>query len=138
MDNAVAQPVPTPLVPQSPGLAQRWAALPGRVQLLAVVGLLALVAVLVALSGNVRQSDYRVLFPNLSEKDGGQVIERLAQMNVPYRFTDGGGTIMVPAARVHELRMKLAAAGLPATSSSAGYELLDKNSFGQTQGPERR
>jgi flagellar M-ring protein FliF len=56
---------------------------------------------------------------------------------VPYRFLDGGGAIMVPAGRVHELRMKLAAAGLPSGASGGGYELLDKNSFGQTQGQER-
>ncbi len=51
---------------------------------------------------------------------------------------------MVPSGRVHELRMKLAAAGLPSSGSGgpggvsgAGYELLDKNNFGQTQGQER-
>jgi flagellar M-ring protein FliF len=87
--------------------------------------------------GSARDADYRVLFPNLSEKDGGQVIEKLTLLNVPYRFLDGGGAIMVPAGRVHELRMKLAAAGLPSGASGGGYELLDKNSFGQTQGQER-
>jgi flagellar M-ring protein FliF len=90
----------------------------------------------------VREADYRVLFPNLSEKDGGQIIERLAQMNVPYKFAEGGGTLMVPANRVHELRMKLSAAGLPSGgtgghSAGPGYELLDKTPFGQTQGQER-
>jgi flagellar M-ring protein FliF len=123
------------------GFAARWSALPGRTQLLALVGVAALVAVLVALAGNVRQGDYRPLFTTLSEKDGGQVIERLTQLNVPYRFAEGGGLILVPAGRVHELRMKLAAAGLPAGGASGthapGYELLDKTPFGQTQGQER-
>ncbi len=139
MDNAVAQTALTPLLPAAPGLAARWATLPGRTQVLALLGLAALVAVLVVMFAGARDSDYRVLFPNLSERDGGQVVERLMQMNVPHRFAEGSGTIMVPAARVHELRMKLAAAGLPATGSagSAGYELLDKSSFGQTQGQER-
>ena len=139
MDNAVAQTALTPLLPATPGLAARWATLPGRTQVLALLGLAALVAVLVVMFVGARDSDYRVLFPNLSERDGGQVVERLMQMNVPHRFAEGSGTIMVPAARVHELRMKLAAAGLPATGSagSAGYELLDKSSFGQTQGQER-
>jgi flagellar M-ring protein FliF len=62
-------------------------------------------------------------------------------MNVPYRIADGGNTVLVPAARVGELRVKLAAAGLPGPggsgSAAAGYELLDGNSFGQTQGQER-
>ena len=139
MDNAVTPTAPTPLVPAAPGIATRWQSMPARTQLMAVLGVAGLVAVLVALWAGARDADWRVLFPNLSERDGGQVIERLTQMNVPYRFAEGGGTLMVPAARVHELRMKLAAGGLPsgAGTGSAGYELLDKNSFGQTQGQER-
>ena len=139
MDNAVTQTVPTPLVPAAPGLAARWRALPARTQTLALVGLAALAVVLVALWAGARDGEWRVLFPNLSEKDGGQVIDRLTQLNVPYRFADGGAALLVPASRVHELRMKLAAAGLPSggAGASAGYELLDKNSFGQTQGQER-
>ncbi|CAD5373623.1 Flagellar M-ring protein [Rubrivivax sp. A210] len=135
MANAI-QPAPaTPLVPATPSVGERWQALPGRTQALAVIGVAALLAVLVFMWIGARDSDYRILFPNLSEKDGGQVIDRLVQLNVPYKFTEGG-TIMVPAARVPELRMKLAAAGLP-SAASAGYELMDKNSFGQTQGQER-
>jgi flagellar M-ring protein FliF len=143
MDNAVATTAPANaavmLVPAKPGLAQRWQALPARTQLGAVLGIVALVAVLVMMFGSARDGDYRVLFPNLSDKDGGAVIERLTQMNVPYRFSEGGSTILVPATRVHELRMKLASGGLPsgAGTGAAGYELLDKNNFGQTQGQER-
>ena len=128
-------PVPITLVPATPGMAQRWQSLPGRSQLYAVLGVAALIAVVALMWVGARDSDYRILFPNMSEKDGGQVIERLTQLNVPYRFTEGG-TIMVPSARVPELRMKLAAAGLP-SASTGGYELMDKNSFGQTQGQER-
>ncbi len=144
MDNAIASttavaPQTIPLVPASPGLAARWQALPGRMRLMAILGTLALVAVLVAMAGTARDGDYRMLFPNLSEKDGGLIIDKLAQMNVPYRFAEGGGSILVPASRVHELRMKLTASGLPTSSAggTAGYELLDKSSFGQTQGQER-
>jgi flagellar M-ring protein FliF len=125
-----------------PGLVDRWRTLPARAQMMALAGVAALVAVIALLAGNAREADWRVLFPNLSEKDGGQVIERLTQMNVPYRFSEGGGMLMVPASRVHELRMKLSAAGLPtgglgAGTGGPGYELLDKSPFGQTQGQER-
>lgn len=146
MDNALAPTAAKALVlpsganaPQaSVGMFGRWQTLPLRSQVLALLGVAALVAVVALMFGSARDADFRVLFPNLSEKDGGQVIERLAQLNVPYRFLDGGGAIMVPAGRVHELRMKLAAAGLPSgAAGSGGYELLDKNSFGQTQGQER-
>jgi flagellar M-ring protein FliF len=142
MDTAVATATAnsvTTLVPATPGLAGRWQALPVKLQLGLVLGVAALLAVLVFMGMGARDSDYRVLFPNLSDKDGGAVIERLTQLNVPYKFAEGGGTILVPAGRVHELRMKLASAGLPSGSAGGtmGYELLDKNSFGQTQGQER-
>jgi flagellar M-ring protein FliF len=142
MDTAVAPTTAnsvTTLVPATPGLAGRWQALPVKLQLGLVLGVAALLAVLVFMGMGARDSDFRVLFPNLSDKDGGAVIERLTQLNVPYKFAEGGGTILVPAGRVHELRMKLASAGLPsgAAGGTMGYELLDKNSFGQTQGQER-
>ncbi len=144
MSNAVATAAPTPLVPAVPGLGARWSALPARTQMSALFGLAALIAVLAFMFIGARDSDYRPLFPTLSEKDGGQIIDKLAQMNVPYKFAEGGSVILVPSGRVHELRMKLAAQGLPSGGSggagggtTAGYELLDKNSFGQTQGQER-
>ena len=146
MDNAVATIAPNALVPTASELRStpvtlggRWQALPGRQQVLALVGLVALIAILAVMGLGAKDADYRALFPNLSEKDGGAVIDRLTQLNVPYRFAEGGSVIMVPSARVPELRMKLAAAGLPSGSAggNSGYELLDKNTFGQTQGQER-
>lgn len=142
MDNAIVTASPNAMVAQPAqaaptGFVQRWQSIPVRMQWMAVAGIVGLAAVVALMFGSARDADYRVLFPNLSEKDGGQVIEKLAQLNVPYRFLDGGGAIMVPAGRVHELRMKLAAGGLPSGASGGGYELLDKNSFGQTQGQER-
>ncbi len=147
MDNAIATTAPNQavLVPAPAGnpnsFAARWSTLPRGTQLGAILGVLLLVGLLVAMSFSAKESNYRVLFPQLSDKDGGAIIDRLAQMNVPYKFVDGGSTIMVPAGRVHELRMKLAQAGLPSTgpgaAGAAGYELLDKNSFGQTQVQER-
>ncbi|MET0519771.1 MAG: flagellar basal-body MS-ring/collar protein FliF, partial [Burkholderiaceae bacterium] len=84
------------------------------------------------------QGDYRPLFTGLSDKDGGAVIAQLNTLNVPYR-NEPGGTILVPAAQVYDLRMKLAAAGLPkgGNGSTVGFELMDKSSIGQTQFNER-
>ena len=136
MDNAVV-PINKPAdLPVADSMASRMAALPARAKFMAGVGVAALLAVLVALSMSMRQGDYKVLFANLSEKDGGPIIEKLSQMNVPYRYTEGGGAILVPASMVYDLRLKLSAAGLPKGSVN-GYEILDKSPFGQTQGQER-
>ncbi len=79
--------------------------------------------------------NYSVLFTNLSDRDGGAVIAQLSQMNVPYRNADGG-TILVPADKVHEARLKLASQGLP-KGSVVGFELLETQKFGLTQFQEQ-
>ena len=90
----------------------------------------------VALSMWSSQGDYKVLYANLSDKDGGAIIAQLSQMNVPYRHADGGAAILVPAAQVHDVRLKLASAGLP-KGSVVGFELMDTARFGLTQFGER-
>ena len=135
MDNAVATQTPLPLaVPAS--FAGRIAALPLRSKLSAVLGLAALAAVVFAMTLFGSQGDYKVLYANLSDKDGGAIIAQLSQMNVPYRHSEGGAAILVPASQVHDLRLKLATAGLPKGSVS-GFELMDSARFGQTQFQER-
>jgi flagellar M-ring protein FliF len=57
-------------------------------------------------------------------------------MNVPYRMAEGGQAILVPAGQVHDLRLKMATAGLPKGAVS-GFELMDSARFGQTQFQER-
>ena len=57
--------------------------------------------------------DYRVLFSNYSDRDGGAITASLDQMGVKYKFSEGGSAILVPADQVHNIRLKLAAQGLP-------------------------
>jgi len=99
-------------------------------------GLAGLVAVIVAIGLWSSQGDYRVLFANLPDKEGGAVVAQLATMQVPYKFAEGGTAILIPAEKVNEVRLKLAAAGLP-KSSVVGFELMDNAKFGQTQTQER-
>ena len=76
--------------------------------------------------------DYRVLFANLSDRDGGAVVAALQQMNVPYKFADGGGAILVPANQVHDTRLRLAGQGLP-RGSLVGFELMENARLGTSQ-----
>jgi len=135
MDNAVALNSSLPMaVPAS--FAGRIAAMPARAKLSAGIGLAALIGIGLALAMNAGQSDYKVLYANLSDKDGGAVVAQLSTMNVPYKVQQGSGAIMVPASQVPDLRLKLATAGLPKGSVS-GFELMDSARFGQTQFQER-
>jgi len=139
MDNAVAPLAPQTLVPLNAATSSfgaRLAALPARSMLGLGVGLALLAAVAVALTLQHAGGDYKVLFAGLSDKDGGAVLAQLSQMNVPYKHADGGQAILVPADKVHDVRLKLASAGLP-KGSVGGFELMDNARFGQTQFQER-
>lgn len=76
--------------------------------------------------------DYQLLYANLEPSDAGQVIARLKEQKVPYRVADNGRLIMVPAAEVHEIRMGMAADGLP-QGGGMGFELFDQTKLGMTE-----
>jgi len=80
--------------------------------------------------------DYKVLYANLSDRDGGAVISSLQQMNVPYKFAEGGGALLVPSEHVHDVRLRLASQGLPKGGIS-GFEITDNPRFGQSQFAEQ-
>lgn len=89
-------PLPTPV---SPNWLQRLSALDRAQRMRLGAGVALLVAAAVAAVVMGRQPDYRVLFSNLGDKDGGAVVAQLSQMNVPYKYSEGGGAILIPAER---------------------------------------
>ena len=105
-------------------------------KILLMVAVAAIIALAVASSTWIKQSDYRVLFSNISERDGGAIIASLEQMNVPYRFSESGNAILVPSANVHEARLRLATQGLP-KGGGVGFELMENQKFGISQFAEQ-
>lgn len=116
-------------------LSQRlpaWTRIPPQ-QLLAL--LLVVAAAIAMLVGGWMWSttpDYKVLYSNLNDRDGGAVIAALQQMNIPYKFAEGGGALLVPAERVHDARLTLATQGLP-KGGLVGFELMEGQRFGSSQ-----
>lgn len=100
-----------------------------------VVAIAAIIALVVGAVLWSQQPDYKVLFSNLDEKDGGNVIAALEQQNIPHRMSSNGA-IMVPADRVHEVRLKLASQGLP-RGGMIGFELMENQKFGISQFAEQ-
>lgn len=123
-------------LPLNPTIAQRVAGLDQGQRLRLALGVVLFVAI--GIFGLVmgRQAEWRVLYSNLADKDGGAVIAQLSTLNVPYKYTEGGGAILVPADRVHDVRLKLASLGLPKGSVN-GFEMMESNRFGMTQFQER-
>jgi flagellar M-ring protein FliF len=114
-------------------LAERLRAQP---KLPLIVGAAAIVAAAAAFMLWSRAPDYGVLYTNVSDRDGGAIIASLQQMNVPYKFTEGGSAILVASDKVPELRLKLAAQGLP-KGGGVGFELLDNQKFGTSHFAEQ-
>jgi len=101
-------------------------------KLFLVAGMAAVIAVMVVFWLWSQQPDYRVLFSNFTDKDGGAIVAALDKMNVSYKLSDSGTAILVPAADVHQARLKLASEGLP-KGGNIGFELLEKQKFGVSQ-----
>lgn len=72
-----------------------------------------------------------VLFSRLAPQDAAEVIDELKRENISYRLEDAGRTILVPADRVYETRLSLAAKGLP-KGGGVGFEIFDQTKFGMT------
>src|SRR4051812_38600312 len=115
MDNAVTLAVKTPT--PAPSFFDNVAALPAKRKLSLAAGVAAVLAIVVALAMRTSEPDFKVLYANLSDRDGGAIIAQLSQMNIPYRHADSGAAILVPADKVHDARLKLASAGLPKGST---------------------
>ncbi len=103
-----------------------------------MLGLALSVAIGVAIVLWSQSPSYDLLFTGIAEQDSAEIIDALNEMGIDYQIDTGSGAIMVPAGEVRELKLKLAARGLPrSTSDSLGYELLDKDSgFGTSKNIE--
>jgi flagellar M-ring protein FliF len=82
------------------------------------------------------QPTWALLATDVDPEGMNGVVERLKGLKVRYQLDAGGRTVRVDAARVDELRMQLAAEGLPA-SGRIGFELFDRTMFGATELTER-
>lgn len=123
-------------VPVNPSMSQRFSGLNQSQRMRLVFGIALFVAIGAFGIFMGRQAEWRVLYANLADKDGGAIIAQLSQMNVPYKHAEGGGAILVPADKVHDTRLRLASLGLP-KGSVAGFEMMESNRFGMTQFQER-
>lgn len=101
-----------------------------------MIPLIAAGAVTIALIGGALMwasgPDYRVMYSNISDADGGSIIEELQKRNIPYKLSSSGNAILVPSDQVNGLRLQLAEQGLP-KGGNVGFELMDNQSFGISQ-----
>ncbi|MEY2632421.1 MAG: hypothetical protein RIR00_1075 [Pseudomonadota bacterium] len=117
-------------------LREAFARLSNQQKIVLGIAVAAIVALVVGSVLWSRQPDYKVLFSNIGERDGGAIITALEQLNIPYKFAEGSGTILLPADKVHEVRLRLASQGLP-KGGAVGFELMENQKFGTSQFAEQ-
>lgn len=118
------------------GLQAMWNRLRANPKIPLLIAASAAIAIVVALLLWVKSPDYRVLYSNINDRDGGAIVTQLTQMNIPYRFAENGAALLIPAEKVHETRLRLAQLGLP-KGGAVGFELLDQEKFGISQFSEQ-
>ena len=79
-----------------------------------------------------KEGDFHPLFTGLAPEDAAGIVQKLKESGVEYRLPEGGGSVLVPSAKVNDLRLTMASAGLPKTGR-IGYELFDKVNLGATE-----
>ncbi|MGV8968422.1 MAG: flagellar basal-body MS-ring/collar protein FliF [Cellulomonas sp.] len=92
---------------------------------LGIIGIAGVILGAIALSSYLTKPTMSPLFANVSASDASAIVDQLTGEGVPYTLTDGGRTILVPQDQLYAMRLKVAAAGLPAATDGAGYSLLD-------------
>ncbi|HYG23424.1 MAG TPA: flagellar basal-body MS-ring/collar protein FliF [Verrucomicrobiae bacterium] len=75
------------------------------------------------------RTDYGLLYGKLSDTESAKVIAALDEAKIPYKIGSGGGSILIPADKVHQIRMQLASRGVP-QGEGVGFEIFDKPNFG--------
>src|ERR1017187_9531717 len=85
-----------------------------------------------ALVRNQRESDFKPLFTGLAPEDAAGIVQKLKETGADYRLPEAGGSVLVPSARLADLRLSMAALGLP-KSGRIGFELFDKVNLGATE-----
>jgi flagellar M-ring protein FliF len=105
-------------------------------QISLMLGLAFSVAIGVAVVLWSQTPNYGRLFSEIGEKDVADVLQVLDTQGIKYKVESGSGAILVPMDQVADLKLKMAAQGLPRTNS-LGYEMLDKEQgFGASKSSE--
>jgi flagellar M-ring protein FliF len=82
------------------------------------------------------EPSFGTLYSDLTPEDASAVVDELNSGQVPYRLTHAGTTVLVPIERVYDVRLEMAANGLPA-SGPVGFEIFNENTLGMTPFQQR-
>ncbi|MFQ6757155.1 MAG: flagellar M-ring protein FliF [Deltaproteobacteria bacterium] len=105
-------------------------------KILGLVVIAVVVGGLLTLTTTGKETSYKVLFSGMNQEDAGEVVAKLKEQRIPYKLSEDGAAILVPATQVYEVRLSLAGEGLP-RGGGVGFEIFNETSFGQTDFVQR-
>lgn len=117
-------------------MAQWLETMPARSRVLLAVGIAVIVITGGVLAWWALRPEQAVLFSRLTEADAAGIVAELKKQKVEYELADGGTTIKVPAARVHDIRLALMSSGTP-IAGGVGFEIFDRQGLGATEQSQR-
>src|SRR5512142_1086180 len=123
------------LLKQLRELPKLIAGVPAGIRLVALLG--AVAAIGLGVWNAVSSAEqYQYAFTNLTPEDSGEAAAALKTAGVPFRLEAGGQALAVPAAKVYDARLLLAAQGLP-RAGGVGFEIFDRGDLGVSEFTQR-
>ncbi|MCP4343721.1 MAG: flagellar M-ring protein FliF [Desulfobulbaceae bacterium] len=110
------------------GLVQEW---PLSKKLSTGAVLLVSIILFAFLIIQARTADQQLLYANLAMSDASSVAAWLKTQKIDYTLKNGGKDIWIPADKIYQTRLDLAANGLP-SGGDVGFEVFDKQNFALT------
>ena len=115
-----------------------WKGLSAQRKLSLIASFLLSLAVLGSVVYLASKPKLTLLYGGMQPAEAQKVVEYLDSKHITYEVSDGGRSVMVPAAQVYTVRMGLATQGIPTMSDGGvGFELFDKPTFGESDFMQR-
>ena len=121
-----------PLLKQLKELPKKLAGLSAAARIGLIGGLVAIGGIVLAISMTSSSGKYEYAFTNLTTEDATEAGGVLKTANIPFKAEANGSALAVPADKVHEARLLLAAAGLP-RGGGIGFEIFDRGDLGVSE-----
>jgi flagellar M-ring protein FliF len=112
-------------------LRQVWSNMQAGKRVAIVLAAAAVFVTLVIVAIRAGNPQYVPLYTGLEERDAAELVAALRDAGVGYRLAENGTAVFVPQADVHQVRLEMAAQGLP-KSGVVGFEIFQQYSFGST------
>lgn len=108
-----------------------WFRISGSQRLLVAGIALAVIVAFFALLMLMNRTEYQTLYSNLGAEDASRVLKTLEGQKVGYKLAENGTAILVPADKVHQMRLAVAGEG-NIMGQGVGFEIFDEVKVGLT------